>query len=218
MSRWGRSGRRWLQPGASAAAGGCLSPSTVPAAARPPPLPVAATARPAPPNTHPPARPSSWRRAGPPTATATEARALVTPFSFLCLCPRHRFLARPIAWPRPALCPPPHPRRVASAERRSAHLGFRARCPQGSPLTAAARVAGSPCSMGVGPWPTPLGLPILQPAGSPAPTRSPCEAARRSLPVRTSSPLVSVSTEWRRRRCCEQRDPRAAESSLCKAG
>lgn len=45
-------------------------------------------------------------------------------------------------------------------------------------------------------------------------------AARWSLLIHASPPLVSVSTEWRRRRCCgcEQRDPRAAESSLCKAG
>lgn len=78
-----------------------------------------------PPNTHPPARPPSWRRARPPAAT--EARAPATPFSFLCLCPRGRLLARPITLPRPALCPPPLPRRVASAEKQSPRLGFRAR-------------------------------------------------------------------------------------------
>lgn len=72
---------------------------------------------------------------------------------------------------------------------------------------ATARAARSPCSMGVGPLPTPLGLPILQPAQS---RNLPCglasvprrPAAPRSLPVRASPPLVSVSTEWRRRRCC----------------
>lgn len=58
-----------------------------------------------PPNTHPPARPPSWRHARPPAATATEARAPATPFSFLCLCPRDRLLAGPIARLRPALCP-----------------------------------------------------------------------------------------------------------------
>lgn len=36
-----------------------------------------------------------------------------TPFSFLCLYPRGRLLARLISGPRPALCPPPLPRRVA---------------------------------------------------------------------------------------------------------
>lgn len=116
-----------------------MSPSTVPAAARPPPLPVAATARPAPPNTHPPARPPSWRRARPPAATATEARAPATPFSFLCLCPRDRLLARPITRPRPALCPPPLPRRVAAADRLAPSLGCRARWSQGSRLCRLAR-------------------------------------------------------------------------------
>lgn len=139
---------------------------------------------PLPPNTHPPARPPSWRRARPPAATATEARAPATPFSFLCLCPRDRLLARPITRPRPALCPPPLPRRVAAADRLAPCLGCRARWPRGSRLCRLARTAGSPCGMGVGPRPTPLGLPILQPARSPEPTRLPGAAARRSLPVR----------------------------------
>lgn len=94
------------------------------------------------------------------------------------------------------------------------------------PLSPRARAARCPGSMSVGPWPTPLCLPLLQHARSPEPTPAalrayPCRsAALRSLPVRAPPPLVSVSAEWRRRRCCgcEQRDPRAAESSLCKAG
>lgn len=142
---------------------------------------AAAIARPrqgpaGPPNTHPPARPPSWRRARPPAAT--EARALATPFSFLCLCPRGRLLARLITLPRPALCPPPLPRRVASAERQSPRLGFRTRFAQESRPSAAARATGPPCSMGVWPWPTPLGLPILQPARSPEPTWPPWELSR----------------------------------------
>ena len=51
-----------------------------------------------------------------------------SPDSFLCLCPRGRLLARP----RPALCPPPLPRRVASAERRSLCPVFRDPLAQGS--------------------------------------------------------------------------------------
>lgn len=118
---------------------------------------AAAIARPrhgpaGPPNTHPPSRPPSWRRARPPAAT--EARAPATPFSFLCLCPRVRLLARPIALLRPALCPPPLWRRVASAERQL-RLGFRALFAQESGPSAAARATGSPYSMGVQPWPTP---------------------------------------------------------------
>lgn len=131
-----------------------------------------------PPPPQPPARPPSWRRARPSAAVAAaaaEARAPATPFSFLCLCPRGRLLARLIARPRPALCPPPLPRRVAAAERRSLRPGSRARLALGSRPTAAARAARFPCSMGVGPWPTPLRLPLLQPARSPEPTRPLCE-------------------------------------------
>lgn len=96
-----------------------------------------------PPPPHPPARPLSWRRARPPAAAAaTEARAPATPFSFLCLCPRGRLLARLIARPRPALCPPPLPRRVAAAERLSLRPGSRARLALGSRPTAAAGAAG----------------------------------------------------------------------------
>lgn len=132
--------------------------------------------RPPPPHSlHPPARPPSWRHARPSAAAATQARAPATPFSFLCLCPRGRLLARPIARPRPALCPPPLPQRVASAESLSPRPGFRVCFAQGFRPTAAARAVGSAFSMGVGPWPTPLWLPILQPARSPEPTRPPCE-------------------------------------------
>lgn len=119
-----------------------------------------------PPNAHPPARPLS--------VATTEARAPATPFSFVSALEAD-FLARPIAWPRPALCPPPLPRRVASAERRSSGLGFRVCFSQESLPFAAARAPGSPCSMGAGPSPTPLRLPILQLARSPEPTRPPCE-------------------------------------------
>lgn len=93
-----------------------------------------------PPRQHPPARPPSWRRARPPAAAAaTEARAPATPFSFLCLCPRGRLLARLIARPWPALCPPPLPRRVASAERRSLRPDSRALLRGPDPLPPRAR-------------------------------------------------------------------------------
>lgn len=117
---------------------------------------------PAPPP-RPPARPSSWRTLGRGRRRRRQRPARSeTPFSFLCLCPRGRFLARLIARPRPALCPPPLPRRVASAETCSQRSGFRAQLTPGSGPFAAARAAGSRCRMGVWSRPTRLKLPILQ--------------------------------------------------------
>lgn len=174
-----------------------------------------------PPNTHPPARPPSWRRARPPAAT--EARAPATPFSFLCLCSRGRLLARPITLPRPALCLPPLPRRVALAEKQSPRLGFPR--PLRSRVPTLCRRARSRASVQYGCRALANASRAAHPPARPVPgtylaaLRS-FSATGWSLPVRASPPLVSVFTEWRRRRCCgcEQRDPRAAESSLCKAG
>lgn len=169
-----------------------------------------------PPNIHPPARPPSWWRARPPAATATGPRVGDSIFLPLSLP------SRPALGPtdRPAAArplPSAPPEAVASAHWRSPRLGFRARFPQGSRLCRRARSRVS-VQYGCRALANASRLPILQPARSPEPTRPPFEAARLSLPVRASPPLDSVSTEWRRRRCCEQRDPRAAESSLCKAG
>lgn len=157
---------------------------------------------------HPPARPPSRRRARPPAAAATEARALATPFSFLCLCPRGRLLARPIARPRPALCPPPLPRRMASQPRGDLCVPASAppllkspdrQLPHAQPGLRAIWVSS--------PWRRLSGCPF---SSLPGPRHLPGRlasvlrrlAARRSLLVRASPPLVSVSTEWRRRRCC----------------
>lgn len=153
-----------------------MSPSTVPAAARPPPLPGAAVAWPPP---HPHARPLGL----PPGSALGLGRRQrqrparpATPFSFLCLCPRGRFLAgrSPGRGPPSVLCPPPLLWRVAPAETLSPRPGFGARLVQGFGPTATARSTRSRCRMGVGPWPSRLGLPLLQPAPSPEPTLPPC--------------------------------------------
>lgn len=209
-----------------------MSPSTVPAAARPPPLPVAADAAARPLPSYP-TRPLGFPLGGAlglRAAATTEApRAPATPFSFLCLCPRGRFLARAIARPRPALCPPPPlPRRVApSPSRRSPSPGFRRPPGSGRPAAAVAAPSRLPGShAGVRPRRGVSGCPSCRFPRAPEPTLAP-RARPQPLGCLAVAPHALVAAAGLRLRRVAQAallrlpaegDPRAAESSLCKAG
>lgn len=148
-----------------------------------------------PPNTHPPARPPSWRRARPPAAPVTEARAPATPFSFLCLCPRDRLLGSTdhsaAARPLPSATPEAgraFSRRAISVPPRLPPPAFL----RGvlTPPPPRAQPPGPPVPGWVpGPRPTPLGLPILQPARS----LEPYPAALLGCSAGAASPRVAAA-------------------------
>lgn len=186
-----------------------MSPSTVPAAARPPPLPVASTARPAPPTHTRPLGLRQWRQQRP------ARRRLHFPLSLP---------SRPTSWPdrSPGRSPPSAPPEAGGFSR-EAIPGPRLPRPLLSRVPTLRRRARNWVSMLYGCRALANASQAAHPPARPVPGTYPAApraslAAQRSLSVCASPPLVSVSTEWRRRRCCEHRDPRAAESSLCKAG
>jgi hypothetical protein len=192
-----------------------LSPSTVPAAARPPPLPVSGAARPPPLHARSLGLPpggtlglGQWRRQRP-------ARP-ATPFSFLCFCPRGRLLARLVAGPWPALCPPPLPRLVFPAETRSPRPGFRARLSQGSGPSTTGRIARSLSRVGVGSRPArrvPAGASrAAHPPGPPGPGTYP--AALRASPA---ARLLCGRSQSARRRCWSPSPPSGAGGAAAAA-
>lgn len=103
-----------------------------------------------------------------------------TPFSFLCLYPRGRLLARLIFGPRPALCPPPLPRRVALTE--------------AGPLEA--RFPRLPRSGVLNPLP-PARCRVPEPCGCRVPTAAPRTAHLPSPPAPGTYPAAECfSSSW----------------------
>lgn len=134
--------------------------------ANPPPRPLASLP--------PPNMVGLWRR-----WRQRPARS-ATPFSFLCLYPRGRLLARLIFGPRPALCPPPLPRRVALTE--------------AGPLEA--RFPRLPRSGVLNPLP-PARCRFPEPCGCRVPTAAPRTAHLPSPPAPGTYPAAEcLSSSW----------------------
>lgn len=198
-----------------------MSPSTVPAAARPPPLPFPARARPAP--------PTYTRPLGLPLGGALGLRQLQRPARRRLHFPSFVSALEAGSWPDRSPCHGPpsalRPSRGGWPQPRSNLRGSASAPASLKSSDQSCRRARSRASVQYGYRALANASRAAHPPARPVPgtylaaLRS-FSATRWSLPVRASPPLVSVSTEWRRRRCCgcEQRDPRAAESSLCKAG
>lgn len=141
-------------------------PALPPGPGQPPPRPPASFP--------PPNMVGLWRR-----WRQRPARS-ATPFSFLCLYPRGRLLARLIFGPRPALCPPPLPRRVALTE--------------AGPLEA--RFPRLPRSGVLNPL-TPARSWVPEPYGCRVPTAAPRTAHLPSLPAPGTYPAAEYfSSSW----------------------
>lgn len=141
-------------------------PALPPGPGQPPPRPLASLP--------PPNMVGLWRR-----WRQRPARS-ATPFSFLCLYPRGRLLARLIFGPRPALCPPPLPRRVALTE--------------AGPLEA--RFPRLPRSGVLNPLP-PARCRVPEPCGCRVPTAAPRTAHLPSPPAPGTYPAAEcLSSSW----------------------